>query len=39
MGARLRANPPPPAFDRDRLVKLAGLLGSAHDGEALDAAR
>ncbi|GGF41302.1 hypothetical protein GCM10011611_54630 [Aliidongia dinghuensis] len=26
-------------FDRDRLVKLLGMLGSAHDGEVLNAAR
>src|ERR1700761_1922300 len=26
-------------IDRDRLVKLLGMLGSAHDGEALNAAR
>ena len=26
-------------FDRDRLAKLLGLVGSAHDGEALAAAR
>lgn len=26
-------------FDRERLVKLLGMLGSAHDGEVLNAAR
>ena len=29
----------PEKFDRARLVKLLGMLGSAHDGEVLNAAR
>ena len=29
----------PDKFDRARLVKLLGMLGSAHDGEVLNAAR
>ena len=29
----------PDKFDRERLIKLLGMLGSAHDGEVLNAAR
>ena len=29
----------PDRFDRERLIKLLGMLGSAHDGEVLNAAR
>ena len=31
--------PPSGDIDRDRLAKLLGMLGSAHDGKALAAAR
>jgi len=29
----------PDRFDRERLIKLLGMLGSSHDGEVLNAAR